>query len=229
MPLLVLFDVDGTLFLTHDPLAGQALRETLSAKFGLRLPDDAVEEVDHLGQTSLRIARLVLRDAGLGDAVIDAGLRDWCGSFGERYLELLAGADTSGWESAPDAGSALGRLQAAGIQLALLTGNPEPVARARMKLLGLDGYFPGGQGAFGCEAESRGELLDLARERSGRRQADETVEVGDTVRDVESAHESGVRSIVVRSPRASGERFRDADAVCDNLDEVSSQLLAWAG
>ena len=30
MPLLVLFDVDGTLFLTHDLLAGQAMRETLA-------------------------------------------------------------------------------------------------------------------------------------------------------------------------------------------------------
>ena len=56
MPLLVLFDVDGTLFLTHDPLAGQAMRETLGARFGASLPEDAVERVDHLGQTSLRIA-----------------------------------------------------------------------------------------------------------------------------------------------------------------------------
>ena len=60
-------------------------------------------------------------------------------------------------------------------------------------------------------------------------EADETVEVGDTLRDVESAHESGIRSIIVRSPRSSTERFRDADAVCDDLDGVSSQLLAWAG
>jgi phosphoglycolate phosphatase-like HAD superfamily hydrolase len=229
MPLLVLFDVDGTLFLTHDPLAGQAMRETLGARFGASLPEDAVERVDHLGQTSLRIARLVLQGAGLGETAIDAGLRGWCASFGERYLELLARADTSGWESAPGAGAALTRLQAAGFQLALLTGNPEPVARARMKLLGLDGYFPEHQGAFGCEAESRAELVDFARRRAGGREAEETVEVGDTLRDVESAHESGIRSIIVRSPRSSAERFRDADAVCDGLDEASWQLLAWAG
>lgn len=229
MPLLVLFDVDDTLFVTHDPLAGQALRETLSARFGARLPEDAVERVDHRGQTSLRIARLVLRDAGLDDAVIDAGLRDWCAAFTERYLRLLGRADTSGWESAPGAGLALSRLQAAGLRLALLTGNPEPVARARMELLGLDGYFPPGQGAFGCDGEWRGELLELARKRAGGWPAGETVAVGDTVRDVESARESGIRSIAVRSRRGSGERFPGADAVCDDLDEVSAQLLAWAG
>jgi phosphoglycolate phosphatase-like HAD superfamily hydrolase len=229
MPLLVLFDVDGTLFLTHDPLAGQAMRETLGPKFEVALSEDAVERVDHLGQTSLRIARFVLADAGLGEAAIDDGLRGWCGSFGERYLELLAHADTSRWESAPGGGPALARLQAAGFQLALLTGNPEPVARARMKVLGLDGYFPERQGAFGCEGESRAELIDLARERAGNHPVGQTVEVGDTLRDVESAHESGIRSIVVRSSRSSGEHFPDADAVCSNLDEVSSQLLAWAG
>ena len=35
---------------------------------------------------------------------------------------------------------------------ALLTGNPEAVARARMKRLGLDTFFPDGEGAFGCQS-----------------------------------------------------------------------------
>lgn len=56
MSLLALFDVDGTLFLTHDVLAGQALRETLETHFGALLPEDAVERVPHPGQTSLKIA-----------------------------------------------------------------------------------------------------------------------------------------------------------------------------
>jgi len=152
MPLLVLFDVDGTLFLTHDALAGQALRETLETHFGANLPVDALERVPHPGQTSLEVARLVLHGAALDDRAIDAGLRDWCPEFAERYLELLARADTSTWEAATRA-AALSRRQAAGYQLALWTGNPEPMARARMELLGLDAYFCAGQGAFGCDAD----------------------------------------------------------------------------
>ena len=174
MSLLVLFDVDGTLFLTHDALSGQALRETLEAHFGVHLPDDAVERVPHPGQTSLKIARLILQHAGLDDHAVEADLRDWCPEFAARYLELLGHADTSTWEAAPGAAAALSRLQAAGLRLALWTGNPEPMARARMKLLGLDAYFPAGQGAFGCDSESRGELLDLARERAGGWPAAET-------------------------------------------------------
>jgi phosphoglycolate phosphatase-like HAD superfamily hydrolase len=145
MALLALFDVDGTLFPTYDPVLGQALRETLGEHFGVQLPEDAVERVDHRGQTSLRIARLVLRGAGLDNAATAASLADWCGAFAERYLELLSRADVSGWEAAPGAAPMLFRLQTAGLRLALLTGNLEPVARARMELLGLAGRRDGGR------------------------------------------------------------------------------------
>jgi len=192
-PLLVLFDVDGTLFLTHDPLAGRALRETLSERFRVELPEDALERVDHEGQTSLRIGRLVLRDAGL-DA---PELGPWCAEFAKRYLELLSDADTSDWQAASGAEESLARLQAAGQRLALLTGNPEPVARARLERLGLGRFFPAGQGAYGCEAESRAELIALARVRAGDWPADRTVEVGDTAVDVSSARDAGIRSLRV--------------------------------
>ena len=228
MPLLVLFDVDGTLFLTHNALSGQALRETLEAHFGVDLPEDAIERIPHPGQTSLKIARLVLHDAGLDDDAVEAGLRDWCPEFAARYLELLGHADTSTWEAGPGAAAAFSRLQAAGLRLALWTGNPEPMARARMKLLGLDAYFPVGQGAFGCDSESRSELLDLARDRAGGWPAAETVAVGDTARDVEAARATGIRSIALRL-EGSDDGFPGADAVCDGLDEVTSRLLAWAG
>ena len=197
MRLLVLFDVDGTLFLTDDPLAGQALHETLQERFGVRLPDDAIEHVDHEGQTSLRIARLVLEAAGVDAERVDDGLAGWCPRFAERYVELVAHADTSGWRAAPGAEQSLAQLTTAGHRLALLTGNPEPMARARMERLGLARFFEPGQGAFGCDAESRVELIELARTRAGGWPADATVEIGDTARDASSAREAGVRSILV--------------------------------
>ncbi|HSC49863.1 MAG TPA: HAD family hydrolase [Gaiellaceae bacterium] len=209
-PLLVLFDVDGTLFLTHDPLAGVALRETLAARYGVTLPGDAIERVDHEGQTSLRIARLVLRQAGLDDLRIDGGLHDWCRAFAASYLRLLEAADTSGWRAVAEADHALEQLAAAGHRLALLTGNPEPMARTRLERLGLARFFPPGQGAFGCDAESREELIELARARAGEWPATRTVEVGDTERDASSAHAAGIRSILVDD---------------SGLDDVVSQLL----
>jgi phosphoglycolate phosphatase-like HAD superfamily hydrolase len=194
--LLVLFDVDGTLFLTDDPLAGQALRESLEERFDVQLAADAIGRVDHAAQTSLRIGRLVLESAGIRD-VDSTRLAVWCPRFAERYLELLADADTSDWHAAPDAGAALGDLRAAGHRLALLTGNPEPMARARIERLGLAQFFPAGQGGFGCEGELREELIALARARAGDWPADATVEIGDTTRDASTAHAAGIHSIRV--------------------------------
>jgi phosphoglycolate phosphatase-like HAD superfamily hydrolase len=200
--LLVLFDVDGTLFLTDDPLAGRALRETLTERFGVELPGDAIERVDHAGQTALRIARLVLQQAGLGEAAFERDLRGWCDEFARRYVELLSRADTTGWQAAPR--EPLERLAHAGHELALLTGNPEPMARARMERLGLNELFQSGQGAFGCEAESRAALIGLARERAGDWPAQATVEIGDTPRDESSAREAGVRPIVLDASGVAG-------------------------
>ena len=215
MPLLALFDVDGTLFLTHDPLSSDALLGTLRELYRVDPPGDAVERIDHAGQTAKRIARLVLRLEGLGDAAIDRSLDEWCDAFGARYVELLSRADTSRWEVAPGAADALARLEDAGVRRALLTGNPEPMARARMRRLGLERFFAEGQGGFGCDAEERDELIAVARERAGGWPAARTVEIGDTARDVETARAAGIRSIAVRSP--------------PDLAAVADLLLAWNG
>lgn len=215
IPLLALFDVDGTLFLTHDPLSSEALVGTLRELYAVDPPVDAVERIDHAGQTAKRIGRLVLRAEGLEDAAIDPRLGEWCQAFGARYVQLLAAVDTSGWEATSGAADVLARLQDAGIRLALLTGNPEPMARARMRRLGLEQFFAKGQGGFGCDEEERDELIAVARERAGRWPAARTVEIGDTARDVETARAAGIRSIAVRSP--------------PDLAEVAELLLAWNG
>ncbi len=197
MRLLVLVDVDGTLFLTHDALAVAAFRDSLAAVYGVDLPEDAIDRVDHAGQTALRIARLVLREAGLDDRRIGARLTDWCRRFAARYCDVLADADTTAWQAAPGAEQALELVVRAGHRLALLTGNPEPMARARMERLGLERFFATGQGAFGCEAELRTELIRIARVRAGDWPAQATVEIGDTARDASTAQQAGIRSLVV--------------------------------
>lgn len=226
MALLALVDIDGTLLLSDDPVAGAAFAGALRDCYPVEPPPDAVARTDHPGQTAQRIARMVLLNEGLADETIDEHLEAWCTRFAERYVALLAEADTSHWQAAPGAAEALSRLQEGGVRLVLLTGNPEPMARARMERLGLAAFFPAGQGAFGCDAEERVELIAIARERAGDWPAEGTVEIGDTPRDVESAHAAGVRAIHVRSPRSSGE-FAGADADCDGLGAAADVLLAW--
>jgi phosphoglycolate phosphatase-like HAD superfamily hydrolase len=211
----VLFDVDGTLLLTHDEVYVEASRLALEAVFG-SYPDGP----DLPGDTAPAHIRRALRAASVPEPEIDAGLPHWCETFSAQYVRLLADADTSHWERGPHAFEAAAAVE----HRALLTGNPPAVAHARMERLGLDELFPPGQGAFGCEREDRSELFDLALERAGNWPRERTVGVGDTPLDVSSAHIAGCRCIGVTTGNYGGEELAGADAVIGNLGELEETL-----
>ena len=143
------------------------------------------------------------RDRPRSRPLVQRGLR--------RYLELLAEADTCDWAASDGAAAAICQIE----HRALLTGNPEPVARARMELIGLNQFFPPGQGAFGCDAEGRAALIAIARRKAGdwprahrRRRRHETTS---------PEHE----------PPAQRHRLRrgldDADAVIEQMTELPAR------
>jgi len=216
--LLVLFDVDKTLFMTSDPLMGRATTDAIDAVWGLKLPADAIRGVDHAGQTATRITREMLRADGLNDDEITPLLGRWCEEVSKRYLELLADADTSHWAAAEGAAEVLPHIE----HRALLTGNPEPVARARMERIGLADLFPPGQGAFGCEAEERAELIRIARAKAGDWPRERTVAVGDTPADIKGARAAGIKVV------GFGAGLEDADAVIERMDELPAVLAQLA-
>jgi pyrophosphatase PpaX len=175
---LALFDVDGTLLLTPDPVAVRAILDAIDPS----LPG-VFTGIPHAGQTALwQVERI------LGHAPDP----DWCARAERRYAELLA--DTSGWRTPDGAANVLAELQGRGVKLALLTGVPEGIARLRMERLCLARFFPVGQGAFGCESPDRSELIRRALRRAGV-EPEDAVEIGDTPLDEESARAAGVRSI----------------------------------
>ena len=211
----MLFDVDGTLLLTHDEVYVEASRLALETVFGIY-----AEGPDLPGDTAPAHIRRALRTAGVSEAEIDAGLPNWCESFSAHYVRLLTAADTSHWQLGPHAAEAAAAVE----HRALLTGNPPPVAHARMERLGLAELFPPGQGAFGCERENRVDLFDLARERAGNWPSRRTVSVGDTPLDVASAHAAGCRCIGVTTGNYGGDELAEADAVIADLGELRPAL-----
>jgi phosphoglycolate phosphatase len=213
----VLFDVDGTLLLTHDEVYVEASRLALEAVFGIY-----AEGPDLPGDTAPAHIRRALRTVGVPEAEIGAGLPRWCETFSAHYARLLAAADTSHWQLSPHAAEAAAAVEHRG----LLTGNPPAVAHARMERLGLADLFPRGQGAFGCERENRVDLFDLARERAGNWPGERTVAVGDTPLDVASAHAAGCRCIGVTTGNYGGDELADADAVIADLGELRATLAA---
>lgn len=222
--MFVLFDVDKTLFMNSDPLMGQATTDAIETVWGRRLAPDAIKYVDHPGQTATRITRLLLQADGLPDEEIDSGLDRWCKDVSARYLELLADADTSDWYASEGAAEAISEIE----HRALLTGNPEPVARARMKLIGLNHLFPPGQGAFGCDAEDRPTLIDLARHRAGDWPREDTVAVGDTIADITGARAAGVR-VIGFAAEGQLEELATADVVIEKMAELSGVLARLVG
>jgi phosphoglycolate phosphatase len=211
----VLFDVDGTLLLTHDEVYVEASRLALEAVFGIY-----AEGPDLPGDTAPAHIRRALRTVGVPEAEIGAGLPRWCETFSAHYARLLAAADTSHWQLSPHAAEAAAAVEHRG----LLTGNPPAVAHARMERLGLAELFPRGQGAFGCERENRVDLFDLARERAGNWPGERTVAVGDTPLDVASAHAAGCRCIGVTTGVYRSEQLEEADVVIADLGELAHAL-----
>ena len=215
--MLVLFDVDKTLFLNSDPLMGQATTEAIEAVWGPKLPGDAIRGVNHAGQTAIRIAREILRLEGLSDEEIEPGLARWCEEAAARYLDLLDEADTSDWRAPEGTAETLAQIE----HRALLTGNPELVARARMERLGLAEFFPPGQGAFGCDAEDRAELIDIARQARRRMAARAEPSRWATQRPTSPAH-AGPASM--SSASAPTPLSREADEVIERMAELPAAL-----
>jgi phosphoglycolate phosphatase-like HAD superfamily hydrolase len=205
------------LLLTHDEVYVEASRLALEAVFGIH-----AEGPDIPGDTAPAHIRRALRSVRVPEAEIDAGLPRWCETFSNHYVRLLAAADTSHWQVGPHAAEAAAAVE----YRALLTGNPPAVAHTRMERLGLAELFPRGQGAFGCERESRSELFALARERAGNWPGERTVAVGDTPLDVSSAHAGGCRCIGVTTGNYGVEELEEADAVIANLGELEAALAA---
>jgi phosphoglycolate phosphatase-like HAD superfamily hydrolase len=94
----------------------------------------------------------------------------------------------------------------------------------KLERAGLEHYFPGGQGAFGSDAEDRTDLPPIARRRAGAERRPypraRTVVVGDTPNDIACAHADSLRCVAVTTGPFSAEDLRRADVVLSGLHEL---------
>jgi phosphoglycolate phosphatase len=201
---LVLFDIDGTLL-----SAGRASREALAHAFRRHgIADMGFDGYDFSGKTDPQIIRELFERAGscaedLASAV-DTVL--------DYYLpELEARIAPEAVVAKRGAADLLRLLHGrTDVTLALLTGNHERGARAKLAPIGFNEYFP--FGAFGNDHADRYELPRIAvaraRERTGREfQGKRVVVVGDSVHDVACGRGLNVKSVAVATGLTSPERL----------------------
>jgi phosphoglycolate phosphatase len=230
-PLLLLWDIDGTLLQraseAHARALLQALREVHGDHIGL---EDA--RVEAAGRTDGAIARDLLLASGVQPAAIDREVEEVARRCAAAYEDLCP-ADLSGFV-APGIPDLLASL--AGdrrFRLSLVTGNFEPVARLKLARAGIGAYFEPGQGGFGTDAEAREELPPLARTRAGDGDGpwprERTVVIGDTPRDIACARADGLRVVAVTTGPFAADTLVEADHVASGADELAPLLDALAG
>ncbi|MDQ6835905.1 MAG: haloacid dehalogenase-like hydrolase [Actinomycetota bacterium] len=213
--MLLLFDIDGTMLARAATEHRQALHRALREVHGVD-PDRLGAGLDPAGRTDNEIARLLLLAGGISARQIDeraGNVREaCCMAYAELCPPSLADkvlpgvAELLDWLDSLDA-----------VQLSLVTGNFEPVARLKLLRAGIGHHFPRGQGAFGSDSEDRGALPGLARKRAGADgvafSREHTIVVGDTPRDVACARLDGVGCLAVATGPYSRDELRDADGV----------------
>jgi phosphoglycolate phosphatase len=225
---IILWDIDGTLL--HSRRHG-AFKEYMGPAM-MRVFGTAgrLDEMVVSGMTDLQIFVEALRDEGFSLEQIRGRLPELVASFVEGMERMAAAGELFG--ALPGARTA---LEAAGREPrylnSLLTGNVEPAARIKLRLVGLADFFrlPG---AFGEDSHDRRDLPAVARERISRRlkadlRPEQLVVIGDTPNDIACARHFGARAIAVatgRSHTAADLLMYAPDALLPNLADTELLL-----
>jgi phosphoglycolate phosphatase len=231
--MLLLFDIDGTLMKgasdAHATALCRALKNVHNVEVeGIRLAGSAA------GRTDGEIARLYLLEAGVSAERIDARAR----AVREECCRLYAGLCPADLSTTVVRGmpELLASLHGAdGIQLSLVTGNFEPVARLKLKAGGIGRWFARGQGGFGSDSEDRTMLPPIARRRAGEAAGgqtswprERTVVIGDTPRDIACARADDLRCIAVTTGPHGREELAGADLIVDTSEELLAAIETLA-
>jgi phosphoglycolate phosphatase-like HAD superfamily hydrolase len=229
-PLLLLWDIDGTLLQRASEAHARALLRALGEVHGSELGLERAK-VEAAGRTDGAIARDLLLACGVGAADIDREVEEVARRCAAAYEDLCP-ADLSKFV-APGIPSLLASLaDDPRYRLSLVTGNFEPVARLKLARAGIGSYFEPGQGGFGTDAEAREELPPLARERAGNGAGawprERTVVIGDTPRDIACARADGLRVVAVTTGPFAAADLAEADHVAGGAADLPPLLDALA-
>jgi phosphoglycolate phosphatase-like HAD superfamily hydrolase len=218
---VILWDIDGTLL--HSRRHGAFKEYMAPAMVRVFGTAGRLDEMVVSGMTDLQIFTEALHDEGFTAEQVRARLPELTSLFLEGMERMAAEGEL--FRALPGARAALEALEREPRYLnSLLTGNVEPAARLKLRLVGLDDLFrlPG---AFGELSHDRRDLPAVARERLSRHlgrdlNPEQLVVIGDTPNDIACACHFGARAVAV----ATGRSHTAADLLRHNPDAVLPDL-----
>jgi phosphoglycolate phosphatase-like HAD superfamily hydrolase len=186
-----LFDIDGTLVRSRDPVHYFAFQHAMRKVFGL---DATIDGVPVQGNTDIGILRAVLRQQGLADSEIDTGLPQL---VEEMCMEVRRNASQMAPELCPSIRELLSLLDSQGKLLGAASGNLETIGWLKLERAGIRHIFA--FGSFSHPLEFRSDIFHqgVATARQYLGPSAEVYVVGDTPADIEAARAVGIPIIAV--------------------------------
>jgi phosphoglycolate phosphatase len=229
---VVLFDIDGTLIKTVRRMEYRGLiHSMLLDVFGTC---GRISDVEFAGKTDLAIYREALECEGITPAYI----RERLPLVEAATVEILNHLSSTGevFRLCPGVRELLEALSGEPrFVTALLTGNVERLAEAKLRVAGIWSYFTV-RGAFGSDNEERDHLPAIAAERIeahlGRSLTpDRFIVIGDTPRDISCARHFGARVLAVASGQHTTEQLEpfSPDALLADLSNTNEVLNLLEG
>jgi phosphoglycolate phosphatase-like HAD superfamily hydrolase len=217
-PLVLLFDIDGTLITTGG--AGKlAIQRAFQEVHGR---NDATAHFSFGGMTDRAIVREGLKAIGqaTSERDIDRVLDSYISHLGKTLVASPSHRAHVGIAEALQAAEAR-EICAIGLG----TGNVIDGARAKLVPVGLFERFA--FGGFGNDHEDRAELIRIGAERGaqklGRLVADcRVVVIGDTPKDIDAAHRNGAFALAVTTGSFKREALHEADVIFDSLADAGA-------
>ena len=223
MDKLVLFDIDRTLIKCtkgHIPAFSEAFKKVYNI-------DTTIDIVNHHGMTDKEIIIEVLKKNGLDEQTIKSKLEE-CTKEMINYYFFNKIVNDDKIIVLDGVRELLEELNKNNVLIGLVTGNLEPIGRAKLEKVSLNRYFK--VGGFGSDDINRTNLVKIAIRRAeenfGFKQDNNVFLFGDAPQDMKAGKEAGIKTVGVTTGIYSRKQLEDicADFILEDLKDTNKIL-----
>ncbi len=219
---LILFDIDKTLLKSVRAKDTIAYPAAFQKVYGVEATIDLAKVQ---GLTDQQIIIDTMKAKGLDETVIRSKMNECMREMVMVYSNVVHSDHIEVFNGIPEL---LAELQSRKVLLGLVTGNLEPIARATLKKVDLEHYFP--IGGFGSDHIDRTVLVQIAIRRAQDKcnfpKDGSVIYCGDAPQDMLAGKKAGIRTIGVTTGIYSREELvkAGADCILENWEDTKNVI-----